>query len=181
MDRDLDRLRRLEEADLRDMITLAASSPGIGDTVLGAHRLIGAVLVGGSRTSALVDRAKVGGIKPGSVIVDVDVDNCGCIETSRLTTLEEPTFAEAGVAHYCLKNIPAAVPFTVTRTLSNALLPYVREVPGRQLADALNSDAGLGRGGAVAEGRVVDPGLARATGTEHNPLSSVLLLHSEAR
>ena len=76
---------------------------------------------------------------------------------------------------------PAAVPFTATRALSNALLPYVREVAGRELADTLNSDAGLGRGVAVAEGRVVDPVLARATGTEHNLLSSVLPLHSGAR
>jgi alanine dehydrogenase len=136
--------------------------------------------VGGSRTSALADRAMVEGIKPGSMIVDVDVDNGGCIETSRLTTLEEPTFVEAGVTHYCVKNIPAAVPFTVTRTHSNALLLYVREVPGRQLANALNPDAGLGRGVAVAEGRLVDPVLARAAWTEHNLLFSVLLLHSEA-
>jgi alanine dehydrogenase len=109
------------------------------------------------------------------------VDNGGCVETSRPTTLEEPTFVEAGVTHYCVKNVPAAVPVTATRALSNALLPYVREVAARGLADAINADAGLGRGVAVAEGRVVDPVLARASGTEHHLLSSVLPLHSEAR
>jgi len=181
MDRDLDRLRRLEEADLKGVSTLAASSLGIRDVVLGADLLIGAVQVVGSRTPALVNRATVEGMKPGSVIVDVDVDNGGCVETSRPTTLEEPTFVEAGVTHYCVKNVPAAVPITATRALSNALLPYVREVAGRGLADAINADAGLGRGVAVAEGRVVDPILARATGTEYHLLSSVLPLHSEAR
>lgn len=181
IDRDLDRLRLLEEVGLRGVTTLAASNLAIRDAVLGADLLIGAVLVVGSRTPALVDRATVEGMKVGSVIVDVDVDHGGCVETSRPTTLEEPTYAEAGVIHYCVKNVPAAVPVTATRALSNALLPYVRNVAGRGLADAINSDAGLGRGVAVAEGRVVDSVLARATGMEHNPLSSVLPLHSEAR
>jgi alanine dehydrogenase len=181
IDRDLDRLRRLEEAYLRGVTTLAASSMAIRDAALAADLLIGAVLVVGSRTPALVDRQTVEGMKAGSVIVDVDVDNGGCVETSRPTTLEDPTFVEAGVTHYCVKNVPAAVPVTATRALSNALFPYVREVAGRGLADAINSDPGLGHGVAVAEGRVVDSVLARATGTEHNVLSSVLPLHSEAR
>jgi alanine dehydrogenase len=181
MDRDLDRLRRLEEAGLRGVNTLAATSLGIRDAVLDADLLIGAVLVVGSRTPALVDRATVEAMKPGSVIVDVDVDQGGCVETSRPTTLEDPVYEEAGVTHYCVKNVPAAVPVTATRALSNAVLPYVREVAGRGLADAINADAGLGRGVVIAEGRVVDPILARAAGTEHNLLSSVLPLHSEAR
>ncbi|MDF2701540.1 MAG: L-alanine dehydrogenase [Rubrobacteraceae bacterium] len=181
MDRDLNRLRRLEEAGLRGVSTVAATSMAIRDAVLVADLLIGAVLVVGSRTPHLVDRATVGGMKPGSVIVDVDVDQGGCVETSRPTTLAHPTYEEEGVIHYCVKNVPAAVPITSTRALSNALLPYVREVAGRGLADAINADAGLGRGVAVAEGRVVDPILARATGSEHNLLSSVLPLHSEAR
>jgi len=181
IDRDLDRLRHLEESCLRGVTTLAASSMAIRDAALNADLLIGAVLVVGSRTPALVDRQTVEEMKPGSVIVDVDVDNGGCVATSRPTTLENPTFVEAGVTHYCVKNVPAAVPVTATRALSNALFPYVREVAGRGLADAINADPGLGRGVAVAEGRVVDPVLARATGTEHNVLSSVLPLHSEAR
>jgi alanine dehydrogenase len=181
IDRDLDRLRRLEDAGLRGVTTLAASSLAIRDAALSADLLIGAILVVGSRTPALVDRATVEGMKGGSVIVDVDVDQGGCVETSRPTTHSDPTYKVAGVTHYCVKNVPAAVPITATRALSNALLPYVREVSGRGLADSLNSDAGLGRGVVVAEGRVVDPVLARATGTEHNTLSSVLPLHSEAR
>ena len=114
-------------------------------------------------------------------MVDVDVDRGGCVETSRPTTLQQPIYKEAGVTHYCVKNMPTAVPVTNTKALSDILLPYVREVAGRGLMYSINSDAGFGRGVAVAEGRVVDPVLARATGTEHNLLSSVLTLRSEAR
>jgi alanine dehydrogenase len=181
IDRDLDRLRLLEDARLRGVTTLAASSLGIRDAALDADLLIGAVLVIGTRTPALVDRATVETMKEGSVIVDVDVDYGGCVETSRPTTLEDPTFVEYGVTHYCVKNVPAAVPVTATRALSNALSPYVRKVAGVGLADAVGSDGGLARGVVVAEGRVVDPLLARATGTEHNSLSSVLPIHAEAR
>jgi alanine dehydrogenase len=181
VDRDLDRLRALEDASIKGVTTLAASSLGIRDAVLRADLLIGAVLVVGSPTPALVDRETVSQMKDGSIIVDVDVDNGGSVETSRTTTLEDPTYVEEGVIHYCVKNVPAAVPVTATRALSNALLPYVRKVAGIGLPDALNSDAGLARGVAVADGRVVDPVLARASGVEHNPLSAVLPLHSEAR
>lgn len=181
VDRDLDRLRGLEEASIRGVTTLAASSLGIRDAVLRADLLIGAVLVVGSPTPALVDRETVSQMKEGSVIVDVDVDNGGSVETSRTTTLEDPTYVEEGVIHYCVKNVPAAVPITATRALSNALLPYVRKIAGIGLTDALNSDPGLARGVTVADGRVVDPVFARASGFEHNPLSAVLPLHSEAR
>ena len=181
IDRDLDRLRQLELARIPGVTTLAASTLGIRDAVQRADLLIGAVHVVGDRTPALVDRETVEGMKEGAVIVDVDVDYGGCVETSRPTTLAEPTFAEYGITHYCVKNVPASVPVTATRALSNALFPYVRRLAGVGLPDALRTDEGLARGVAVAEGRVVDPVLARATGVEHNQLSSILPLHSEAR
>ena len=181
IDRDVDRLRELELARIPGVTTLAASTISIRDAVLRADLLIGAVHVVGDRTPALVDRETVEGMKEGAVIVDVDVDYGGCVETSRPTTLEDPTFVEAGVIHYCVKNVPAAVPVTATRALSNALLPHVRRLAGLGLADALKSDAGLARGAAVAEGRVVDPVLARATGSNYSQLSSVLPLHVESR
>ena len=181
IDRDLDRLRRVQDARIPGVTTLAASSLGIRDAVLRSDLLIGAVHVVGARTPALVDRETVSEMKEGSVIVDVDVDYGGCVETSSPTTLAEPTFVEYGVTHYCVKNVPASVPVTATRALSNALLPYVRRLAGVGLPDAVRADEGLGRGVAVAEGRVVDAVLARATGAEHDQLSSVLPLHSEAR
>jgi alanine dehydrogenase len=181
IDRDVDRLRALELARVRGVTTLAASVMGIRNAVLQADLLIGAVHVVGDRTPALVDRETVEEMKDGSVIVDVDVDYGGCVETSRPTTLDAPVFVDGGVIHYCVKNVPAAVPVTATRALSNALLPHVRRLAGFGLADALKSDPGLARGVAVAEGRVVDAVLARATGEDHSELSSVLPLHSEAR
>lgn len=181
VDRDLDRLRTLQEARLSNVATLAASSLGIKAAVLQADLLIGAVYISGARTPALVDRETVGQMKDGSVIVDVDVDYGGCVETSRPTTLEEPIFVDQGVIHYCVKNVPALVPITATRALSNALILIIRRIAGRGLADTLSSDIGLQRGMAVAEGRVVDADLARTTGMDHYPVSSVLPLHSEAR
>jgi alanine dehydrogenase len=109
------------------------------------------------------------------------VDQGGSIETSRPTTLLDPVFVEYGVTHYCVKNLPASVPVTATRALSNALLPYVRKVAGYGLMDALNSDAGLARGAVVVEGRMVSEGLARECGMEYHALQSVLPLHEEAR
>lgn len=181
MDEDLDRLRRLERDRLSNVTTLAASGPAIKDAALQADLLIGAVYLTGTKTPSLVDRATVEEMKNGSVIVDVDVDYGGCVETSRPTTLQDPTFVEAGVIHYCVKNVPASVPVTATRALSNALLPFVREVSGYGLADALGANTGLQRGVTVAEGRIIDPKLARFSGMEHSTVSSVLPLHEEAR
>lgn len=181
IDRDLNRLRELEGRRLRNFSTLSGSSMGIAEAVARADLVIGAVFVVGSRTPHLVDRSTVERMSEGSVIVDVDVDYGGCIETSRPTTLTDPIFTESGVIHYCVKNVPASVPVTATRALSNALLPYVHKIAGTGLVDALNADAGLSRGVVVAEGRIVDPNLARATGAEHQQLSAVLPLHRELR
>ena len=181
IDRDLDRLRALEGSRLRNFTTLAASSMGIAEAVARADLLIGAVFVVGARTPHLVDRATLETMNEGSVIVDVDVDYGGCVETSRPTTLADPVFTESGVIHYCVKNVPASVPVTATRALSNALVPYVQKIAGSGLVDSLNADPGLARGVAVAEGRVVDATLARATGADHQPLSAVLPMHRELR
>ncbi len=181
IDRDLDRLRRMETSKLGGVTTLAANAMNIENAVLKADLLIGAVFVSGSRTPHLVDRRTVEGMKDGSVIVDVDVDYGGCVETSKPTTLQDPTFVEAGVIHYCVKNVPATVPITSTHALSNALLPYVRKLSGLGLTDALNSDPGLKQGVTVADGSVVSPSLARACGIEYHSISSVLPLHSEVR
>lgn len=182
LDRDLDRLRHLDEAlPGAGVTTLAASQLSIQDAVSRADLVIGAVLIVDSKTPHLVDRETVSKMKPGSVIVDVDVDQGGCFETSRPTTLAEPTFVESGVTHYCVKNVPAAVPVTSTRALSNALLPYVKRLAGVGLVDTLNGDPALRRGVAVAEGRIVSPALAREYGVEHQPLTSLLPLHREIR
>ena len=181
VDRDLDRLRYVEGIGLGRVRTLAASSMGLRELIPWADLLIGAVQVVGGKTPHLVDRDTVEQMKEGSVIVDVDVDQGGSIETSRSTTLDEPVFVESGVTHYCVKNVPASVPVTATRALSNVLLPYVKKIASRGLIEALNSDSGLIFGAAVVEGRTVSDALAREYGTDHHPLQSVLPLHEEAR
>jgi alanine dehydrogenase len=180
VDRDLDRLRRVEGMRLGGVTTLAATSMGIREIVPRADLLVSAVHVVGSKTPHLVDRATVEEMREGSVIVDVDVDQGGSVETSRPTTLDAPVFVEADVIHYCVKNIPASVPVTATRALSNALLPYVRKIASYGLVEALNVNAGLGRGAAVIEGRMISDTLAREYAMEHHPLPSVLPLHTEA-
>ena len=180
VDRDMERLRRVEAMRLGGVTTLAASNMGLREVVPEADLLIGAVLIVDSRTPHLVDRETVRAMRDGSVIVDVDVDQGGCVETSRPTTLADPTFVEDGITHYCVKNVPAAVPVTAAHALSNALVPYVARVAGRGLVDALNADGGLARGASVVEGRLVSPSLAQEHAIEHHPLTSVLPLHAEA-
>jgi alanine dehydrogenase len=181
IDRDIDRLRHLETARLRRVTTLSSTSLGIRNAALEADLLIGAVYVVGTRTPHLVERQTVSQMKDGGVIVDVDVDYGGCVETSKPTSMTTPTFKEHGVIHYCVKNVPALVPVTSTRALSNALLPFVQRIADEGLVDALNSDPSLCRGAAVVEGRVVNRALAQSYGMEHHPVSSVLPLHPEAR
>ena len=125
-----------------------------------------------------MDRETVGVMKQGSVIVDVDVDQGGLVETSRPTTLYAPVFVEAGVTHYCVKNVPAAVPVSATRALSNALLPYVKKIAGHGLVDALNSEPGPSR---AAEAHTVSEALASEYTVDYQPLQSVLPLHAQAR
>ena len=180
VDRDTERLRRVEAMRFGGVTTLAASSMGMREVVPEADLLIGAVLVVDARTPHLVDRETVRAMTEGSVIVDVDVDQGGCVETSRPTTLADPTFVEDGITHYCVKNVPAAVPVTAAHALSNALVPYVARVAGRGLVDAVNADGGLARGASVVEGRLVSPSLAQEHAIEHHPLTSVLPLHAEA-
>lgn len=180
LDRDIHRLRQLEGLRIRGVRTLISNSMSIREATLGADLLIGAVLVVGTRTPALVDRDTVREMRDGSVIVDVDVDNGGCVETSRPTTLGEPVFIAEGVTHYCVKNVPATVPITSTQALSNALMPYILKVARRGLIEAVNSDPGLLRGAALVEGRMVNAALAERYGEPHYKLSSVLPLHEEA-
>jgi alanine dehydrogenase len=181
LDRDLERLRRLEAMRFGGVMTLAASSMGVREIVSWAALLLSAVQVDGSKTPHLVDRATVEEMKEGSVIIDVDVDQGGSVETSRPTIFDDPVFVEAGVTHYRVKNIPASVPVTAARALLSALLPCVQKVADHGLVDTLNSDVGLSREAAVIEGRTVSETLVRAYAMDHHPLESVLPLHEEAQ
>ena len=132
--------------------------------------LIGAVLVPGARAPKLVSRTLVGKMKPKSVIVDVAVDQGGCIETSRPTTHSDPTYIVEGVLHYCVANMPGIVPRTSTQALTNATLPYLLTLAASGVDAAVRADAGLAKGVNLSQGKVTCRGVAEAHGLRFDPL-----------
>jgi alanine dehydrogenase len=137
-----------------------ASDRRFADAVAAADLVIGAVLEPGTLSPKLISRAWVAAMRPGSVIVDVGIDQGGIAETSRMTTLSDPTYVECGVVHYAVPNMPALVARTATLALTQATLPVIRTLAGKGIARALADDAGLGAGAMVCDGAVVHAGLA---------------------
>ncbi|MEQ8662030.1 MAG: alanine dehydrogenase [Gammaproteobacteria bacterium] len=135
-----------------------------------ADLVIGAVLLTGARAPHVLSRAMVGAMQPGSVIVDVSIDQGGCVETSHATTHSDPVYTECGVLHYCVTNMPGAYPRTSTLALTTATLPYVRRLAARGLA-ALHDDAGFARGVNVHAGRVRCAAVAAALDLPHAPFA----------
>ena len=156
------------------VVTLASNAFNVAQAVQRADLLVGAVLVAGARAPLLVTRAMVGRMKDGAVIVDVAVDQGGCIETIRPTTLAEPTYRVGGVVHYGVANMPALVPRTSTFALTNATLPYVLELANKGVAAAARDNAALARGINVWRGRIVHPAVANSIGEPATPLETVL-------
>ena len=161
LDRNLDRLRFVDQIHKGRITTLASNRGTVERCIAEADLVIGAVLVAGDRAPIVITDAMVRTMKPGAVIVDVAIDQGGCVETSRETTHQDPTYVEHGVVHYCVGNMPGAVPATSTHALTNATLPYLVEVAvhgateaGRRdpsLASGLNTEAGLVVNAVVAE------------------------------
>jgi alanine dehydrogenase len=139
--------------------------------ILRADLLIGAVSVPGARTPVLVFRDLVGRMEPGSVIIDVSVDQGGCIETARPTTHTDPVYTEAGVIHYGVPNMPGAVPRTATAALTAATLPYVMKLATQGLERTAREDPALAKGVHLYEGRVAHPEVARALSLPHEPIA----------
>jgi alanine dehydrogenase len=139
-----------------------------------ADVLVGAVLVPGERSPHLLTEAMVKKMKAGSVIIDVSIDQGGCVETSRPTTLDRPTFMQHGVVHYCVPNMTANVPRTASRVLTNAALPYVKALAKKGLSGALKDDPALARGVYTFQGTMVHPGLADHFGISSTPLEDLL-------
>jgi alanine dehydrogenase len=173
LDVNLDRLRHVDESFRGQVATLASNAFNIGQATLRADLLVGAVLVAGARAPRLVTRATVERMKDGAVIVDVAVDQGGCIETIRPTTLAEPTYRVGGVVHYGVANMPALVPRTSTFALTNATLPYTLELAGKGVAAAVRDNAALARGVNVWRGRIVHPAVAESIGERATPLSEL--------
>ena len=171
-------LARLKELDLQfgpRATTLFATTEAVEQAVLGADLVIGAVLVPGAAAPKLVTREMVRHMRPGSVLVDIAIDQGGCFETSRPTTHAEPTFVQDGVVHYCVTNMPGAVPRTSTLGLTNATLPFVLALADKGWRQALRDDPHLAVGLNVHDGRVTHLAVARALGLGYTPVPDVLV------
>jgi alanine dehydrogenase len=171
-------LTRLKELDLQfgpRATTLFATTAAIEQAVLAADLVIGAVLVPGAAAPKLVTRAMVQRMRPGSVLVDIAIDQGGCFETSRPTTHSDPTYVVDGVVHYCVTNMPGAVAKTSTYALTNATLPFVLALAGKGWRQAMLDDPHLAEGLNIDAGRVTHRAVAQALGLRFTPTREVLV------
>jgi alanine dehydrogenase len=171
-------LLRLKELDLQfgpRATTLFATTEAIEHAVLAADLVIGAVLVPGAAAPKLVTRDMVRRMRPGSVLVDIAIDQGGCFETSRPTTHSDPTYVENGVVHYCVTNMPGAVARTSTHALTNATLPFVLALAGKGWLQAMLDDPHLAEGLNIHDGQVTHIAVAQALGLRHTPVRDVLV------
>jgi alanine dehydrogenase len=174
LDVNLDRLRHIDEVFRGQVVTVYSNSYNLVQVLQRADLLIGAVLITGARPPVLVTESMVAQMKEGSVIVDVAVDQGGCVATIRPTTLLAPTYVVSGVVHYGVANMPALVPRTSTFALTNATLPYVVALADRGPAAAIGADPALALGVNVWDGAVVHPAVAASLGERAVPLTEVL-------
>jgi alanine dehydrogenase len=174
LDRSLPRLRYLDEIFRGQIVTVYSTSAYVAEAARRADLLIGAVLIPGASAPRLVTRAMLAQMKKGSVIVDVSVDQGGCVETTRPTTHSDPTYVVDGVLHYCVANMPGAVPRTSTFALTNATLPYVTRIAGEGLRDAALQDETLRPGINIHAGKVTCEAVAASQNLEYTPIESVL-------
>ncbi len=178
IDRSLPRLRLLDEMFEGRVRTLASTMEMIENEVLAADVVIGAVLVAGASAPKLVTRAMLKEMKKGAVLVDVSIDQGGCFETSKPTTHAHPTFEVDGVIHYCVANMPGAVPVTSAQALNNATLPFVIKLAERGLA-AFDRDPHLAAGLNVKEGRIMHQAVAASLGFDSIETSRKIRLAAE--
>jgi alanine dehydrogenase len=171
IDINIDRLRYLQEILNGRLTTLSANPLTIAEAVRRADLLIGAVLIKGAKAPKLVTKQMISTMAPGSVVIDVAVDQGGCVETSHPTTHSNPTFLVEGVTHYCVANMPGAVPRTSTYALSNATLPYVVKLANMGAEAAIRSDPALAKGVNIHKGQVTYSSVAEAFGLECTPLN----------
>jgi alanine dehydrogenase len=170
-------LHRLKELDLQfgaSATTLFATTAAIELAVLNADLVIGAVLVPGAAAPKLVTRDMVRRMRPGSVLVDIAIDQGGCFETSRPTTHSSPTYVEDGVVHYCVTNMPGAVARTSTLALTNATLPFVLALAAKGWRQAMLDDPYLAEGLNIHDGHVTHRAVARALGLPYKPTAEVI-------
>lgn len=174
LDLDADRLRYLDDIFFGQVETLMSNPFNIEDSVSKADLLIGAVLIFGAEAPKLITRKMVSNMKTGAVIVDVAVDQGGCIETTHPTTHSNPTFTVDGVVHYCVANMPGAVPRTSTFALTNATLPYARRLAGFGFKEAVRRDPALKQGVNTYGGHITCKPVAQALNLADTALDSLL-------
>jgi alanine dehydrogenase len=173
-DRSIDRLRELEVAFGGRCSTVYSTTLAVEEMLPRADLVIGAVLVHGARAPSVVRREQLALMKPGAVLVDVAIDQGGCFETSRPTTHHDPTFVVDGIVHYCVANMPGAVPITSTNALTNATLPCVIALADHGVAEAIRRLPGLRPGVNVAAGEVTHPAVAEGVGATYVPVEEAL-------
>ena len=174
MDKNVDRLRFIDEIHRGRIQTLMSSRLAIERLMSSVDVVVGTVLVPGAKAPKLISREMVASMKPGSVVVDVAVDQGGCVETTRMTTHSAPTYVEEGVVHYCVGNMPGAVPNTSTYALTNVTTPFAHAIADLGLEEALRRDAALALGVNVLRGQVVNPGVAEAHDVPLSDLDSII-------
>ncbi|CAN5237341.1 alanine dehydrogenase [soil metagenome] len=174
LERSVDRMRYLEQIMSGRVTLLMSSSLQIEDSIREADLVIGAVLIPGALAPKLITREMLGGMKEASVLVDVAIDQGGCAETSRATTHDDPVYTVDGVVHYCVANMPGAVPITSTRALTNVTLTYVEALADYGIVTAIGRDPEIARGVNVFGGRITYEAVAEAHGLEHTPLDDAL-------
>jgi alanine dehydrogenase len=176
LERSIDRMRHLDEILSGRVSLVMSSSLQIEESIVEADVVIGAVLIPGAVAPRLVTREMVTAMKDGAVLCDVAIDQGGCAETSRPTTHSEPIYVVDGVTHYCVANMPGAVPITATKALTNVTLPYVEGIADHGLAEAVARDPALARGVNVLDGKITYEAVAEAHGLDFHPLENVLPL-----
>jgi alanine dehydrogenase len=164
------RLRYIEDIMAGRLVTIMSNPANVEEEVLGSHLVIGSVLIPGAKAPKLVGRELVRRMMPGSAIVDIAVDQRGCIETTRPTTHEQPTYVEHGVVHYCVANMPGAVPRTSTFALTNATLTYALAIARKGWRQAMAEDKALARGLNLCQGRITYKAVAECFGLAFEPV-----------
>jgi alanine dehydrogenase len=174
LDTNIDRLRYLDDVFNGRVATLASNTAHIGDAVRRADILVGGVLIPGASAPKLVSRALIGEMKKGSVIVDVAIDQGGCVETARATTHSDPVYVIDDVIHYCVANMPGAVPRTSTIALTNATLPFTRKIAKLGFERAVRESPDLAAGVNTYNGEITYEGVAESQGRKYVALESML-------
>lgn len=174
MDVNLNRLRQLDDFMAANVKTQYSSEYNIREAIKTADLVIGGVLIPGAKAPKLITKDMLATMKPGAVIVDVAIDQGGCFETSKPTTHAEPTYVVDGVVHYCVANMPGAVPYTSTLALTNATLPYAIQLANKGWKHACTDNAELRLGLNVVNGKIVYEGVSQAFGLDYTPVAEVL-------